>query len=157
MKYIILLITCLLLTFQAASQPTLRKARVQTIINAQGDTLIQMKLSDAKVILNRVLEAQITDSILNVYELRDTLRSNTMSMQVSEIKLLQQRSENQDTLIGNLTKILSNDKEEIKLINQTLKEQKRALNKNKWIIGFAVAGDVILPIATAAAIIYLKK
>jgi hypothetical protein len=116
-----------------------------------------MKLSDAKVILNRVLEAQITDSILNVYELRDTLRSNTMSMQVSEIKLLQQRSENQDTLIGNLTKILSNDKEEIKLINQTLKEQKRALNKNKWIIGFAVAGDVILPIATAAAIIYLKK
>lgn len=153
MKNIIFLFILALLTFQAVSQPILRKARVQTIINAQGDTLIQMKLSDAKVILNRVLEAQITDSILNIYQLRDTLRSNTMSMQVSEIKLLQERSVNQDILVGNLTKILNNDKEEIKLINQTLSDQKKEIRKLKWAIGTTVVAGVAGIIGT----VYILK
>ena len=153
MKKIIFLFILALLTFQAVSQPILRKARVQTIINAQGDTLIQMKLSDAKVILNRVLEAQITDSILNIYQLRDTLRSNTMSMQVSEIKLLQERSVNQDILVGNLTKILNNDKEEIKLINQTLSDQKKEIRKLKWAIGTTVVAGVAGIIGT----VYILK
>lgn len=128
--------------FQASSQPILRKARVQTIINSQGDTLIQMKLSDAKIILDRVLEAQITDSVLNVYQLRDTLKSTTITLQLTEIEMLQQKSKNQDTLVANLTKILSNDKEEIQIINKSLADQKKEIRRLKWIVGTTVAGGI---------------
>ena len=76
-----------------------------------------------------------------------------MSMQVSEIKLLQERSVNQDILVGNLTKILNNDKEEIKLINQTLSDQKKEIRKLKWAIGTTVVAGVAGIIGT----VYILK
>ena len=116
-----------------------------------------MNISDAKVILNRILSADITDSILSLYQRSDSLKGKTITLQVEEIKLLQLKSNGQDTLINNLTKILSNDKEEIKIINQSLKEEKKEVHKQKLYKSLALVGDVVLPVITAIVVIKLVK
>ena len=130
------------------SQPTLTNQRVQTLVNSNGDTLIQMNLVDAKIILNDLLDKEIADSLIDVYVKRDSVFKSTISFQVTEIKLLQQKSQNQELQAFNLTRIVDNKDQEISLLNETIKKQKKEIVKQKVlkVIGFAAA--VILPITT---------
>lgn len=130
----------------------IKEPRVQTIINQKGDTLIQMKLDDAKFILAELLDKEIVDSLVNVYMERDVIKSSTIQLQVKEIKAMQQKSENQAQQIANLEKMMVNKDLELSILNDTIKKQVKEIRKQKTykVLGFISA--VILPILTLLAI-----
>ena len=129
------------------------KGEIMTIVNSHGDTLIMMRLDDAKVILSDLMEFRYVDSLLSIYKLRDSLKTSTIVMQKDVIDKLIQKSNNQDTQLTNFQSILSNKDQEIFLKEDVIKAQKKEIRKQKVlkIIGFA--GSVVLPIITLIILI----
>lgn len=129
------------------------KGEIKTIVNSHGDTLIMMRLDDAKVILSDLMEFRYVDSLLSIYKLRDSLKTSTIVMQKDVIDKLIQKSNNQDTQLTNFQSILSNKDQEITLKEDVIKTQKKEIRKQKVlkIIGFA--GSVVLPIITLIILI----
>jgi len=126
---------------------SIKTPRVQTIVN-NGDTLIQMKLSDAKVILKAVLDGEIADSLISVYQVRDSLMQRTIMLQVSEIRLLNLKSQNQELYTKNLKTIIGNKDSEIKILNDVIVKQKKEIRKQKTLKVVGFIGSVVLPIVT---------
>ena len=60
-----------------AIEGILKPNQVKSFVNENGDTLIAMRLDDAKVILADVLNYQIADSLVNLYELKDKENNNS--------------------------------------------------------------------------------
>lgn len=135
------------MAFPTLSQIT-STPRVQTIVNAKGDTLIQMSLADAKIILVTVFDKQIADSLISVYETRDSLHTSTITLLKSEVDLLRSKNNNFEKIILNDTNIIANKDAEINLHLDTIKKQKKEIRKQKFlkILGFTAA--VVLPITT---------
>ena len=129
------------------------KGEIKTIVNSHGDTLIMMRLDDAKVILSDLMEFRFVDSLLSIYKLRDSLKTSTIVMQKDVIDKLIQKSNNQDTQLTNFQSILSNKDQEITFKEDVIKSQKKEIRKQKVlkIIGFA--GSVVLPIITLIILI----
>lgn len=115
-----------------------------------------MALSDAKVVLAAVLDKQIADSLLIVYKDRDSLQTNIINLQVSEIRLLQLKSKNQDLLISNLNTIITNKDTEISLLNEIIKKQKKEIRKQKILKVLGYTGSVVLPIVTLFIVLGAK-
>lgn len=129
------------------SQTTsIKEPRVQTIVNQKGDTLIQMHLSDAKIILADVLDREVLDSLVNVYKQRDTINSNTIQLQVKEIRLLNEKSLNQEKQNSNLNKIIELKNSELAILNDTIKQQKKEIRRQKFYKVLAFIAAVVLPI-----------
>jgi len=135
------------MAFPMLSQ-TISTPRVQTLVNAKGDTLIQMSLADAKIILVTVFDKQIADSLISVYEKRDSLHTSTITLLKSEVDLLRTKNNNFEKIILNDTKIIANKDTEINLHLDTIKKQKKEIRKQKIlkVLGFTAA--VVLPITT---------
>ena len=127
---------------------TISKGEIKEIINSNGDTLVIMHLEDARIILNDLLEYEIVDSLLTVYKEKDSLNTNTISLQKDIIFKLAEKSDNQQSQINNFQKILDNNKQIIQYKDDTIKHQKKEIRKQKLqkILGFS--GSVILPILT---------
>lgn len=132
------------MTLQSHSQTTL--PRVQALVNAKGDTLIQMTLADAKTVLTDVLSKHYADSLVLAYTERDSISSNIIVLQKEELTLLAEKFDNQKTITDNLNEVLTNKDKEIETLNGVIKKQKREIVKQKIqkIIGFSAA--VALPI-----------
>ena len=110
-----------------SSQPTSTGiGRVQAV-EINGDTLIQMHLLDAKVVLKGVLDGETADSLLTIFMVRDSINTSIIQMQVSQIKLLQEKSKNQAKLADNLNLILYNKDLEVNRLNAIIVEQKKQL------------------------------
>ena len=111
-----------------------------------------MNLEDAKIVLGDLLEYEIADSIITIYKEKDTLNTNTISLQKDIIVKLTQKSNNQQSIIDNFEQILSNKDKEIKLKDETIEAQKKEIKKQKRlkIVGFI--GSILLPIITLIAI-----
>ena len=60
---------------------TVKPSRVITYVNEVGDTMVSMHYEDAKILLEEVLEAEYTDSLLTEYEVRDSLNQRTIELQ----------------------------------------------------------------------------
>tara|TARA_R100000697_G_scaffold123513_1_gene156545 strand:- start:5452 stop:5790 length:339 start_codon:yes stop_codon:yes gene_type:complete len=105
-----------------------------------------MNLEDAKLILNDLLEYEIADSILTVYKEKDTLNSKTITLQKEVIFKLMEKSENQEIQIDNFQQILDNKNIEIGLKEDTIKQQKKEIRKQKFLKFLGFGGSVILPI-----------
>ncbi len=105
-----------------------------------------MKLADAKVILSSILEKQVVDSMLIVYEKRDKINSSTITLQVDKIRLLQQKCNNQYAMVVNLNKIVLNKDNEIILKDDIIKQQKKEITKQKVLKIFGFISAVVLPI-----------
>jgi len=133
------------MTLPTLSQ-TISKGEVRTIIDDSGDTLVIMNLEDAKLILNDLLEYEIADSILTVYKEKDTLNSKTITLQKEVIFKLMEKSENQEIQIDNFQQILDNKNIEIGLKEDTIKQQKKEIRKQKFLKFLGFGGSVILPI-----------
>lgn len=131
---------------------TISRGEVKEIINNEGDTLVLMNLEDAKIVLGDLLEYEIADSIITIYKEKDTLNTNTISLQKDIIVKLTQKSDNQQSIIDNFEQILSNKDKEIKLKDETIEAQKKEIKKQKRlkIVGFI--GSILLPIITLIAI-----
>lgn len=132
---------------QANSQNILTKEpRVQAFVNQQGDTIIQMKLDDAKIILADVLDREVADSLVNVYKTRDSINKNTIELQVKEIRALQQKGFNYEQQVANLDKISKNKDTEIEKLNKSLEDEKKATKKQRRLKNLGFVGCVVLPI-----------
>tara|TARA_B100001094_G_scaffold253668_1_gene252173 strand:- start:162 stop:500 length:339 start_codon:yes stop_codon:yes gene_type:complete len=105
-----------------------------------------MNLEDAKLILNDLLEYEIADSILTVYKEKDSLNSKTITLQKEVIFKLMEKSDNQDLQIDNFQQILDNKNKEIGLKEDTIKQQKKEIRKQKFLKFLGFGGSVILPI-----------
>ena len=77
----------------ANSQITLKKGQVRTFVNETGDTLIAMRLDDARTILTDVLNYQIADSLVKEYEAKDKERGKIITLQKDAIAKLTEKSE----------------------------------------------------------------
>jgi len=130
------------------SQNTLPDTRLIQTVVIKGDTLIQMRLPDAKFILQGVLEKEITDSLLIVLMTKDTINTSIIEIQISQIRLLQEKSNNQDKLNKNLNSIIENKDLEIKELNDLISKQKKQIRKEKFIKKLSLAGNIVLPIVT---------
>ncbi len=124
---------------------TISKGEVRTIVE-NGDTLVIMNLEDAKLILNDLLEYEIADSLLTVYKEKDTLNTSTITLQKEVIFKLMEKSENQQSQIDNFQQILDNKNSELGMKEDTIKQQKKELRKQKFLKFLGLGGSVILPI-----------
>ena len=132
---------------------TISKGEVKTLVNENGDTLVMMNLEDARIILSDLMEYEIVDSLLLVYKEKDSLNTNTITLQKDIIVKLMKKSSNQQVQIDNFQTILDNKNEEIALKDETIKQQKKEIRKQKFlkIIGFT--GSIVLPILTLLVLI----
>ena len=117
---------------------TILKGEVKTLVNETGDTLVMMNLEDARIILSDLMECEIVDSLLSVYKEKDSLNTSTITLQKDIIVKLTQKSDNQQLQINNFESILANKDEEVKFKNETIKQQKKEIRKQKFlkILGF---------------------
>ena len=115
--------------------------RVRPVVNTKGDTLIQIKLSDAKILLQDVLEKEVCDSTVAEYIQLDGLRSGTIALQKDKIQTLETKFNNDELRIGNLESVVKNKDTELALLNDIIKKQGREIIKQKVfkIAGFSLA------------------
>ena len=132
---------------------SIKPNRVQTVVTPQGDTLVQFRLKDAKKILADLLDKEIVDSLLIVYEERDTSKNEVIKLKTEQIRLLQQKSVNHEQQITNLNQIIANKDTEIALANEEIKKQKKEIRKQKILKTIGFIGSVVLPIITLLLIL----
>jgi len=131
----------------AISQTTLN-GTIESVVNKDGDTLVIMSLSDAKLILSDLLEYEITDSLLNVYVERDSLNSEKIILKDSIIEKLNLQNKNKDEIIKNLNDIVINKIKEIEYKDLTIEDQKKEIKKQRNLKRLGLVGSVVLPILT---------
>jgi|TARA_S200002703_G_C3663414_1_gene203717 nitric oxide reductase large subunit len=132
---------------------TISRGEVKEIINNEGDTLVLMNLEDAKIVLGDLLEYEIADSIITIYKEKDTLNTNTISLQKDIIVKLTQKSDNQQSIIDNFEQILSNKDKEIELKDKVIETQGKEIKKQKRLKVVGFIGSIVLPILTLIALI----
>ena len=134
------------MTSQSVSQTTLTKDYRVKVIVIKGDTLIQFKISDAKIILVDVLEKEKLETLVKDYQISDSIKDNSIAIQQTIIKDLEEKSVKQLMVIDNQNNITTNKNEEIIILNDSIKSQKKEIRKQKTlkIIGFTAA--VVFPI-----------
>lgn len=129
------------------SQTTLTKEpRVQTVINQKGDTLIQFHIKDARILLVDILDKQVLDSIVEVYKVRDSISQGQIQLYVKEVRLMQEKSANKDQENANLNKIIELRNSEISELNETIKQDKKEIRKQKFYKVLGIIGAIALPI-----------
>jgi hypothetical protein len=133
------------------SQTTLEDTKKIETVVINGDTLIQIPLSSAKIILQSVLENEVADSLLTAYVFKDSVNTNIIEFQTSTIRLLQEKSNNQEQLNQNLNLIIKNKDLEIEMLNEIIREQRRYIRKQKLIKAVSLVGNIVLPIAVLIA------
>ena len=127
---------------------TISKGEVKETINSNGDTLVIMHLEDARIILNDLLEYEVVDSLLTVYKEKDSLNTNTISLQKDIIFKLVEKSDNQQSQINNFQSILDNLNKELDYREDTIDQQKKEIRKQKLLKLVSFTSSIILPILT---------
>ena len=127
---------------------TISKGEIKTTVNDKGDTLVIMNLEDAKFILSDLLQYEVTDSLLNIYVERDSLNTEKITLKDGIIGKLNLQNSNCKEIVTNLEKIISNKDSEIVLKDDTIKQQKKEIRKQKFLKFLGFTGSVILPIIT---------
>lgn len=128
------------------SQITLKKGEIKTFVNESGDTMIAMRIDDAKLILTDVLNYQISDSIIKQYEIKDVENFKLITLQKEAIVKLTEKCENQEQKLALLNEIISNKDSESDILNGIIKEQKKEIRKQKILKFVGFSGSIILPI-----------
>lgn len=109
--------------------------------------MVIMKYEDARLLLEDVLEYEYTDSLLNVYVVRDSLKQSTILIQKNIILKLGNEKMNLEEMVINLEKKVLNKDKEISYKDDTIKKTKKEIRKHKRqkiiAIIVAVAGPII--------------
>ena len=127
---------------------TISKGEVNTTVNENGDTLVIMNLEDAKIILSDLMEYEVVDSLLTIYKEKDSLNTQTITLQKDVIVKLTKKSQNLELQVSNFQSILDNKNTEIELKEDTIKNMKKEIRKQKVLKFFGFTGSIILPIIT---------
>jgi hypothetical protein len=128
------------------SQITLKKGQVKAFVSDNGDTLITMRLDDAKLILTDVINYQIGDSIIKQYELKDKESSKVITLQKDAILKLNEKNLNNENSITILETVIKNKNEEILLKDDIIKNQKKEIRKQKLLKIGGFSSAIILPV-----------
>lgn len=131
------------------SQITLKKGQVKTFVTDSGDTLITMRIEDAKVILTDILNYQIADSIISEYEAKDKETSKVITLQKNAILKLSNELANDEARIAALESVIKNKDVEIAFKDDVIKKQKKEIRKQKLLKILGFSGSIILPVVTA--------
>jgi hypothetical protein len=99
------------MVLQLNSQITLKQGQVKAFVNNIGDTLITIRFDDAKLILTDIINYQITDSLIELYQLKDIENSKIISAQKEIILNLNNKILNHETINYNLETIVKNKDE----------------------------------------------
>jgi len=132
---------------------TISRGEIKETVNSNGDTLVIMHLEDARVILNDLLEYEVVDSLLTVYKEKDSLNTSKIEIQKDIIFKLVEKNDNQQTQIDNFQQMLDNLKSEIVLKEDTIKQQKKEIRKQKLLKLTGFTSSIILPILTLLALL----
>lgn len=132
---------------------TISRGEIKETINSNGDTLVIMHLEDARIILNDLLEYEIADSLLAVYKEQDSLNKETITLQKDVIFKLVEKSENQQYQIENFQEVLDNKNAELNMREDTIKQQKKEIRKQKLLKLAGFTTSIILPILTLIAVL----
>jgi hypothetical protein len=111
-----------------------------------------MHYNDAKILLEDVLHYEYADSLLTEYKSRDSLNTEKITLQKSQIDILTQQNTNLQEMVDNFDSVIANNEAEKALLEDTIKQQKKEIRKQKFlkVVGFSAA--VILPILTLLAV-----
>ena len=131
------------------SQITLKKGQVKTFVTDSGDTLITMRIEDAKVILTDILNYQIADSIISEYEAKDKETSKVITLQKNAILKLSNELANDEARIAALESVIKDKDVEIAFKDDVIKKQKKEIRKQKLLKILGFSGSIILPVVTA--------
>jgi len=132
---------------------TILRGEIKETVNSNGDTLVIMHLEDARVILNDLLEYEIVDSLLTTYKEKDSLNGETISIQKDIIFKLVEKNDNQQYQIDNFKEVLDNKNKELGFKEDTIKEQKKEIRKQKLLKLAGFTSTIILPILTLIAML----
>ena len=137
---------------QSNCQTTSFEERVKVTINQKGDTLVEMHYNDAKVLLEDVLHYEYADSLLTKFKKRDSLNTEKITLQKTQLDNLTQQNTNLQQMLENFDSVIANNDKEKELLEDTIKQQKKEIRKQKFlkVVGFSAA--VILPILTLLAL-----
>ena len=113
---------------------TTSNGTIESVVNKDGDTLVIMSLSDAKLILSDLLEYEVTDSLLNVYVERDSLNSEKIILKDNIIEKLELQNKKKEEIIKNLNTIIRNKRKEIEYKYLTIEDQKKEIKKPNQLI-----------------------
>jgi len=141
---------------QMNCQTTSKNIKTVQFVKVNGDTLIQMSLDDAKIVLNGLMRSEISDSLIKAYEIKDSISMNTIKLQDIENTLLKAKSSNQEKIIENYAKIIENKDDELNISKYIVQQQKKEIRKQKIIKKISLVGNVVLPVVTLFTIIGLK-
>ena len=147
MKRVIILIICLVIGFSTKSQ--IKPESNVTLISDKGDTLIQIKSSDTKIILKDVSHKQVMDTVVKAYIVRDTLQNSIATLEVNVSKNLEKlpdKDKNKDIILNNLNKVVEKKDNEITKLNDVVKKQEKEIKKQKFLKLTAYVSGVILPV-----------
>ena len=142
----------MLMGFQSHSQSTSTDDRVKVSISPNGDTLVTMPYEDARILLNDVLEYEYTDSLLTVYKERDSLNTQTITLQKVVLNKLSMENTNLETMLANLETVIANKDTEMFLKDDIIKQQKKEIRKQKILKIFGLSGSIVLPILTGIVV-----
>jgi hypothetical protein len=121
---------------------------VKTLVTSKGDTLIQMKVQDAKVILTKLKECEITDSLVTLYKFETLDKTNMLNIKSETIKTLQLKDTNNLKIIKNLNKSIENKNVEIKGYKSDINKKDKQIKVQKTLKTIGFIGCIILPFLT---------
>mgnify|MGYP004003682023 CR=1 FL=1 len=130
---------------------TISKGEIKEIVNSDGDTLIIMRLEDAKKILSDLLDYEIADSLLLAYKENTSLQDSIIIMQKVTIYKLQEKNYNQHLIITNLDSLVRNKDKEIGIQIEIIEIKKKEIKKQKFLKVVGFIGSILLPILTLIA------
>jgi hypothetical protein len=130
---------------------TISKGEIKEIVNSNGDTLVIMRLEDAKEILSDLLDYEIADSLLLAYKENTSLQDSIIMMQKVTIYKLQEKNYNQHLIITNLDSLVRNKDREIKIQTEIIEVKKKEIKKQKFLKVVGFIGSILLPIITLIA------
>jgi hypothetical protein len=129
---------------------SMKKPRVQTLINSNKDTVIQFKINDAKVMLKELYDKKYTDSLLVVYEDLNKVNEDILSLDKDQINLLEYENKNQSIMITDLKGIVKNKDDSILLLANEVQHQKTDIRKQKFLKYLAVISSITLGVLLIA-------
>lgn len=133
---------------QAQSQTLSKNQRIKTIVTEQGDTLLQMKISDAKKLLSILLEKEVNDDLLATYIKRDSLNQELVTVKDEKIKNLQTDRDVLNAIIDNLNQTITNNEGKVKQLQAKVIEQEKDLKKERFLKKVGFIGCILLPVLT---------
>jgi hypothetical protein len=112
-----------------------------------------MGYEDARTLLEDVLHYEYSDSLLTVYKERDSLNTQTITLQKEVLMKMGQEKQNLQQMVDNFESIITNKDAELKLNEDIIKQQKKEIRKQKTLKILGFAGSVILPVLTILLIL----